>query len=583
MADSVNITRWIFTLGAKFLRIVPGTTAVVVLTTLISQIALLFAYVLPLKVIILLSSSGIPAYFPDFLAQYERSFLVFAFSAGAVLCYMLHLIAERLIRKGAEKGSKRLTERTRKMVLFENQDDVASRAYQRYSHALASAVFVGLAFSLLLWIYPNMAMISAGVITVSLAIFVLLANLNPGLGDRLRRSLRKSVFGVSGVGFLIGFSWMVVDLLGENPPAFVSALIGLLLYRQLLSRASETVIESIVLYEQRLTLNALFFHHYVLLRTPQEDQQGIWSLFAPERRTEWAVPVLREVAGVPVPDNIRTSWYQTGIRNVFALGAATDQADSPRWLLRIYDSGCASQAINAATLLGEFPVEKGLPTPPFLGATRVSEFHCHVFDWSGLMRVPPSEVGAATIKVIRKLLEVELPSELVARYGRSHPYLWRRLDRSHWNRLSLIADTDEQRNLVAELDAAWADVCAVLESLPLVLMNPELNADTLCYAPDGEPVATHWGRWSLDPIGSGWPVQGKQLDELSAYLEQAPRRGRGALSAGVNPADARLAAFVYAMEQLLSRQQYVQIFGLIPQLLESLNSRSRQTSAASIA
>ena len=55
---------WCISLGVKFVKVVPIITGLVQISTLASQIFLLLAFFLPLKVIILLGSDKTPAYFP---------------------------------------------------------------------------------------------------------------------------------------------------------------------------------------------------------------------------------------------------------------------------------------------------------------------------------------------------------------------------------------------------------------------------------------------------------------------------------------------------------------------------------------
>jgi hypothetical protein len=405
-------------------------------------------------------------------------------------------------------------------------------------------------------------------IYVPLVALVLLvgARFSVRLAERLR-SRRKPVFSAAaGIGFLCGFVWLVTDLMGDAPPSLLYVLIGLLMLRQLLSRASDAAVEIGNLYGQRVNLNALFFHRQVLLRA-EDEAGGIWSLFEPKRRAEWAASAVRELAGVPSTASIDTRWLQTGIRNVLALEARKPGDDESAWLLRLFDQSCNAIAVQEATLLGAMPAGL-LPAPAFLGATRVGDFNCHGFVYAGLRRVPPGEVGPAASGVMRQLLEVEPPADLVARYERSHPCLWRRIDRRLFSRLLLPAGQPGQRDAVMALDAAWDDICAILQSLPLVIINPELNAETLRYDPEDRPLALHWGRWSLDPLGSAWPANDKGLTDLEAALEAAVANGhRGALKK-VSAAQARLAARAHLLEQLLTRQQYSQALDLIPLLLD---------------
>jgi hypothetical protein len=580
MAEPANIVRWVLALGGKFLRIVPGTTAVAVTATLASQLAMLAASLLPLKVLMLLGSSGIPAYFPEFLAGFDRNVLVVTLSIAAGICYLLHLLAEQGVRIGADRGAQRLLAHERKMILFDDQDEFAARSYRRYAYALACSVFVLLAFALLTVVYPGFALLVAVYIPFAALVLAIGRRCSPRLAERLR-SGRKPVFAVAaGIGFLCGFVWLVVDFMGGSPPGLLSALIGLLLLRQLFSRASDAAVEIGNLYGQRVNLNALFFHRQVLLRAADEVE-GIWSLFEPARRGEWAGSVLNELADVSPTASISTRWQQTGIRNVLALEAGISGDDRSAWLLRLFDQNCNALAVHEATLLGAMPAGS-LPAPVFLGATRVGDFHCHGFLCSGLRRVPPAEVGAVASSVTKQLLEVEPPPDLAARYERSHPYLWQRIDRRACARLFLPAERPEQREAVTALDSSWDELCAILRALPLVFINPELNAETLRYDGEGMPSAVYWGRWSLDPLGAAWPVHDKGLADLAASLETAIESGHRSALKSVSAAQARLAARVYALEQLLTRQQYAQAVDLIPLLLADV-AQAREERTAGIA
>lgn len=72
MADILGVLRWSLSLGAKFSRVVPFLTLAIVILTLVAQIASLLSFFLPLKMIILLGSEGMPRYFPAAFAQLDR-------------------------------------------------------------------------------------------------------------------------------------------------------------------------------------------------------------------------------------------------------------------------------------------------------------------------------------------------------------------------------------------------------------------------------------------------------------------------------------------------------------------------------
>src|SRR5690606_9025201 len=117
----------------------------------------------------------------------------------------------------------------------------------------------------------------------------------------------------------------------------------------------------------------------------------------------------------------------------------------------------------------------------------------------------------------------EPPQDLVDRYTRSHPMLWQRLDASLIERLTMAAD-DSGCLWVRDLKTYLPEMLTTLRSLPLAVVNPDINAHTLMQDVEGELWVTYWGRWTLEPLGSGWPLDPKKLATLPQELQRASRR-----------------------------------------------------------
>ena len=164
--------RWIVSLSAKFLRVLPILTLVIVLLTLIAQITSLLSFFMPLKIIILLGSEGMPRYLPPAFSQIDRNLLIAWLSAATVGFFLLSLLAHKLIDKSIDLGATKLLAKSQKMVLFENQQEFAGRAYQRYSTVLAAGVFISLVLAALGWFYASMAALILGYMFVVFVGFI---------------------------------------------------------------------------------------------------------------------------------------------------------------------------------------------------------------------------------------------------------------------------------------------------------------------------------------------------------------------------------------------------------------------------
>jgi len=151
--------RWFVSVGFKVFRVVPWATNLGVMCTLVSQIASLLAALLPLKVIILLGSERIPSYFPPLLQDHGKTALIVGLGGAALAFFAIHLLAEWLIARLAAFGARSLIVHSRKLTLFENQEQLLSKAYQRFAAAIAGGVFIALAALALAWVYPLQAMV----------------------------------------------------------------------------------------------------------------------------------------------------------------------------------------------------------------------------------------------------------------------------------------------------------------------------------------------------------------------------------------------------------------------------------------
>lgn len=567
--------RWSFSIGAKFIRVVPTYTLAVVLATLASQIALLLAFFLPLKVLILLGSSRVPRYFPQAWQAVERDHLVMSLAAGAAGFYLLYLLAEKTVIFCAERGATRLLEKSRKITLFENQDEIALRAYHRYSRSLAGLVFVGLALVFIGFLYPDLALVVLG---YGLTTYVLLS-LAFALTKRLRARLAEGVSGLmnmlGAVGFLFAFAFMVSDFLMDRPPSVIVAIICLLLVRQLMIRVTGVVTDLSILFTLRLQINALFFHGQKLVADISEREHDFWSLLEMPRRVEWVRGVLREVAGVS-PQRIDCVWRQNSIANVvtFEVTACDDSGQIlGSYLVKLFNSNHRAPALHEASLLSGC-AQGALPSPRFLGANQVDNYHCHLFEWTGAKELSPSELGVKRQEVAVWLISYEPPRALVERYTRSRPLLGQRLSNNMISRLHLVTSNPQQLEQLTVLEQKFHQLRSRLQSLPVQIVNPDMQPDILKCTEGGDVILTHWGRWSIEPVGAGWPVPGwpvseKDLIRLGEVLDQA-KKSRKALIPVVD-ADIKLAALMFAFENFYQRQQYISALHLLPSVLACID------------
>ncbi|WP_413616479.1 hypothetical protein MRB56_09880 [Halomonas cupida] len=575
----LSALRWSLSIGNKIFRVVPKETVLVVVATLVSQFSLVLASLLPLKVVMLLGSTSIPRYFPSFFSGIDRDVLVVSLGLLAVGFYVLHLLSEKVVSYGSSTGAASLLEKSQKMTLFENQSEIASQGYQRYSRSLASSILLILISVGLSLVYPNLALTL--LIFILLSFFVLYALYSAGgkVKEGLDDAPGKIVGTATNIGFLVAFSFMVGHFLWGNPPGLLVAVVALILMRQGFSRITGLVNDLKGLHSQRFKLNALFFHGHILVNEVKKHEANFWSLLQSADSDSWIVALLKNTVDETV-SKIKVKWTQLGVPDVAAFTVeAFGHADDVKgkYIIKLFGSNKKAQARHEATLL---LANQSLPALPLLDVDEIYGLNCHVFEWFPVGEVLPKRIKTAKDVIAGNLMAVEPGRDLVSRFSRSRPMLWQRVDEKLVDRLVTISRMvgGGLDSYASELSCKHVEIIRRLKKLPLVIVNPEISQDLIYKDEGGDLLLIHWARWSLEPVGAGWSVEPEQLDQLDSAIQEAQEKR--AIFKDVSIDDAKLAAFLFEVERLCRRQQFIQALRLIPVILECLEGEPEKTPLA---
>ena len=567
IADISSSLRWNLSLGAKFARVVPVQTTLVVVLTLVSQMSALLAFFLPLKVVILLGSDRVPSYIPDAVAAFGVDRLIVALAIATVAFFLLHLVAERIITLVTVSGSRRLLLKSQKMVLFEKQEQVAENAYERFSRTFAGGIFVVLALAVVAVVYTNMFWVVAGYASLTTILIVGLGSWSLTFRERLASDLSQTLKLGAAIGFLFGFAFLVTDFLVFDPPGVIIAIVSLLLARQIFNRISGIAQDLTALEGQRARYDALFFHGKPLSRQEPQAARTIWPLLERDTRDQWVSQLLRQRA-LKCEGPVRTVWQPMGISNIAAL-RVNDSEHRREFLVKLFDHNRRSMSLHETSLLSAPPND--LPAPKLLENAEIRHFSCLLYALPlGSPVIDPRRVRELTLSLRSLILEIELPTSLIAHYRRSHLLLWQRIDSAMLLRLRVAAGNPEQEQRVEDLVRCLPTLRRHLETLPLALLNPDVTQATIWVEePEQKPLLLNWARWSIDPAGAGWGDREEQLEQLVAALEKAAPR-RSCLS-DVRPEQVQLAALTFSLEANLLRQQFPEALNLVARILELLD------------
>lgn len=545
--------RWAFSVGGKVFRVVPGVTLLVVLFTLLSQVAALLAGLLPLKVLILLGSEHIPTYFPRWLHGYGRPTLVLALCVLAVKFFIIHLLAESVIAKLSDFGARTLIARSRKLALFENQEDLLSKAYQRFAGAQAGAVFVALAGVLLLVVYPLQALVIFSYLSLVWIALISFVNYSPSFKCRPAKDL-LSLLGVLGsVGFFVTFGCIVIDVLVGSEVSMLWAIVALLLVRQMFRRLVGFISDLTSLYQQRLQLNALLFQGHVYIgKESATGLDDVWLMAEVNTVNIWMLPVITSaVEGIYGEPKIQ--FVPSGISDVLMWVVEVQRRSGPkRFLVKLFGKSRTALARHEASLFSHIQQFEA-PFAQLCVVEQVDSFYCHVFEWPGQTSLQHPVHKDAAREMSGVLFAVRPSPPLVALFTRSRPMLWDRLDEKFLPRLRLFS-SESENFLIERFSVLIPDIRVRLQSLPLVVMTADTGPDTIWHDSQNRVWACHWGRWTLEPLGAGWPVDDKLFPMLCSALAKSEKNHPHLR--GVSKSAVQLAALVFAFEKSCQRQDY---------------------------
>lgn len=566
MSAAATLIRWVLSLLLKFYRVVPLWLTLIVAASFISQICALLSLLLPLKVVMLLGSEKTPSYAVDLLPGFKRDELVVVLVAMTVSFFLLHMMLEKVTYIVTEKACSVLLSRTKKIVLFEDQNDVARAGFQRFAKILAGGVFVLAASSALFWLYLDIAIVVITYIASILVLYFAFCSVSSSFSVRLlkRRAASKLLTLISNIGFFLCFFFLVFDFLILQPPGIVFAIAGLLLSRQLFTKLSALAIDLLDLWDQKARVDVLFFHGKLWAPSGAGQKDQYWWMFDLSVRQKWLRDVANEI-GLKNLDPETSELIPVGLMNVVGVKVAKDNGVS-WYIFKVFGNGRQSYAALEFDILGGFI--KGLPAPELVHISALDGYPVACYKVNDGRPSEAGELAACTEYIIGEISRYTPPEELVERYRRSKPMLWQRFDKALIERLGM-AIPSHRSSVIQKLLERLSTVVDILSSLPLSVVVPEFAKESVWLGDGTPPVLLNWTQWSIEPLGAGLAEREHILLKLAKELPG--RKFRELDTIGSAQRAIRVASLVYIAEEKIVKQRFREALSHVVNLLAVLD------------
>ncbi|ARS51759.1 hypothetical protein [Kushneria konosiri] len=562
---------WYFELSKVFFRKSFIYIAIAIFVTLASQVSRIVSYFLPLKIIILVSSGHVPGYFPAFLSGVEINELIVLLSLATAGAYIMHLLLEKASEKTVALGSNLVLEKNKKIALFEKQQDIAKASYQRYVKSLANLFFITLALCFLVLVYKKLAVF---ILLLMVSLFALDFTLTRFF--KIQRSvagaIANNVGAASGVFFLLSFGFIIADYIYFSPPGFFSIVIGLLMCRQMANKLSAVSNEIKRINGQKNKISALFLkrNHFPAQRKHGSD---IWDEVIDAGWQHKALTL------IPDDDRGETIHYcffwndykPSGVLS-FNLVESDGSSCQNRFHFKIFDTGSTLQSIHEMTLLLDENA-RYLPSPKLIAHHDDLGRRYHVFDIKGFFNANSQKLEADFfVKIYVCVCRFQPSKNLIKSYKKSRSFFWEKWSEHFFKKMHVIASYSadvRHCNDVKKFLELLTPVREFLSNRALVVVNHDLRPGSVWYAESDQDkiVLSDWSRWSIEPLGAGFPANDKYLCPLDDYLKKT-RITSGDV---FNYKLIRLTAYLYDLDIKFSKNRVIEVITMLPIIIDAFN------------
>ena len=564
-AEAVNVISWLAGVVKLLWRVQPYTIAVVVGATVLSRFASLAAFLLPLKVLLLAGSEGVPRYFSLMANPDTKLFWIIGLSFAAVGSYLFGRFLKALAARLSEAGSLEVMKEANQLTLVGNQGVVGCKHFTGITALCADLVFAAVAFitialvnPILGWCLAVLAAILYGFTTLVLA--RQRPSLNP-LAERILEAPRDYLQELFTVSFWSAFLFILIPLLAGAGGNIIIAILSFVLVRQALRALVAAIGCAVNLAREKTLIDALISPSHQWQRSESQARRSLRSLFERKAHLAKLESALAGQFESPRPNAMR--WKDSPVSGVstFVLTFRSGP-NSSHYEEQVFAPHRAHLIKNEEVLFNYIP-RVALGAPIVRAQFTHGPYQCRLCD-SGLGALP--RAGAWFEEFLEQVWSVAPPEGLVRAYSTSHTLLHERLTPEFIDRMALAVGSKKDERALRALEAALPTICDTLSAIPLHVSTPDSVRSNVTLRGDGRVSLMIWGRWTLTPLGVYLPSKPDDT-KLAAMLDRVRER-RTDIPDALSPSHLRLAAACRTLERNIAEAKYAAALHDLPAILK---------------
>lgn len=559
-------TEFLARLSTRFIKKTPLHATLVVVFSLLSQLGMMFASLLPLKVLILLGSEGVPGYFPDLMVSLDKNTLVVSLGVLAVFFFVVHVVSEWLVERFSQRGVRQLVSDNKKTLIYNQQRKVAEAAYRKSTSSIAGFLFIALVVVYVFWFNAVVGVSVALLTTVvfGVALKVSAPKIQNGAGGLYAILPHAKLLSV--LCFLGGFVSIVATLLVFGVNSFLFTLVCLLLLRQGFNRLPKLISDMCWIDSKKSRIQALFYKAHVFDSAQEKLDTSVWRYI---EGLDFKNTVA-DVVGIDKNQEMGLHLLKEGGGSIFEFKADFSvDGEYKSVLVKKFSSGKSAPAYHEKIVF-RHDLDNAC-SPRFIGMREHNGYYLNFFDITGLSLSQSSGLSKNLSLYTRMASQTPI-SSLVDVYCKSSPVLWKRLTHSNFKRVAFVESLMKEvdfRFHVAYLDENSKRLIGIIKKMPVFMLGGNVR-NPLIWQGGGVISTTSWESWAIEPIGSGWPISNKHVDDQEVSLNKVVSEREDC--AFVTFDMYRLVSLSYYFDIYCRRKEYMQAVMLAPEMRQRLES-----------
>src|SRR5690554_4345608 len=530
--ESTHALRWAFKVLSAFWRVRPLTALAVILAKVGNRFCNMLAFFLPLKVVLLAGSDGVPRYFQFFIEASDKKSWIMLLSLCAVGFYLLTLVLDALIKSLSESGGTEVLQGANEIAVASRQREEVKGYYSRFSGIAANVIVVVLGYAIIGLLNP---LLVVALMTLVLLQFLFTAwvvqhgdHLKPGRLLRMVKLKLGAYLDVLGsINFLSGFFVLLIPFLLYGDGNLLVAILSILLMRQTSGALKGIASATSDLWKKRLQVDPMIFRHRQAVRIERAVSMNLRQAFIKSEREELAHGYLERQGGESL-GRVESYWEDSPVKGIYTFHLRDDDR---HWLQRVFPKSQLHLLEHEQFLFDNLDRACVL-APDQVARFSVGPFECHVAEYGEGECIALDEWETLLPELTQFYWSLEIPQPLLDAYITSRQTLEGRLTPELFKRLEVALDTPRVEKDYARFMERLSRIKSLISEVPLYIYNPELIRRNVIKRANGDPLVMSWGRWSVEHLGVAMPkaFTHDKIEETLKQVRKSRRLGESEVS-----------------------------------------------------